>query len=124
MVLPLPRLSLFPYTTLFRSLGPKHPLVGARLNSLAVLRASRGDWAEAVAIGRRAKPILIASNTDDDGDRSGLAKTVLSQNTDRKSTRLNSSHRCISYAVFCLNGPTTSATLTLSLHDALPIFRS
>src|SRR5437879_4260365 len=38
---------------------------------------------------------------------------------DRKSTRLNSSHRCISYAVFCL----TRATLpfTLSLHDALPI---
>src|SRR5437762_2063991 len=41
---------------------------------------------------------------------------------DRKSTRLNSSHRCISYAVFCLNATCSSATHTLSLHDALPIF--
>src|SRR5437762_1653683 len=37
---------------------------------------------------------------------------VAARQPDRKSTRLNSSHRCISYAVF----------FTLSLHDALPIF--
>src|SRR5439155_298563 len=41
---------------------------------------------------------------------------------DRKSTRLNSSHVAISYAVFCLNDPATTPTYTLSLHDALPIF--
>src|SRR5207249_2995567 len=40
---------------------------------------------------------------------------------DRKSTRLNSSHVSISYAVFCLNAPTTVETYPLSLHDALPI---
>src|SRR5690349_19783209 len=40
---------------------------------------------------------------------------------DRKSTRLNSSHVEISYAVFCLNPLTTTSTHTLSLHDALPI---
>src|SRR5690606_343170 len=40
---------------------------------------------------------------------------------DRKSTRLNSSHVKISYAVFCLNGPATTDVSTLSLHDALPI---
>src|SRR5947207_2735169 len=40
---------------------------------------------------------------------------------DRKSTRLNSSHTVISYAVFCLNTPST-ALYTLSLHDALPIY--
>src|SRR5437867_2963767 len=40
---------------------------------------------------------------------------------DRKSTRLNSSHRTISYAVFCLNALSTTALYTLSLHDALPI---
>src|SRR5437762_953543 len=39
---------------------------------------------------------------------------------DRKSTRLNSSHRCISYAVFCLNASPPKIH-TLSLHDALPI---
>src|SRR5437879_8240353 len=42
-----------------------------------------------------------------DGEAIGLgpcraANTVLVEGQDRKSTRLNSSHRCISYAVFCL----------------------
>src|SRR5699024_6883660 len=40
---------------------------------------------------------------------------------DRKSTRLNSSHVSISYAVFCLKIPPTTPIYTLSLHDALPI---
>ena len=47
---------------------------------------------------------------------------------DRKSTRLNSSHTVISYAVFCLkkknffNDTATTEIYTLSLHDALPIY--
>src|SRR5947207_2113807 len=41
--------------------------------------------------------------------------------SDRKSTRLNSSHTVISYAVFCLNYTSTASLSTLSLHDALPI---
>src|SRR5207247_905395 len=41
---------------------------------------------------------------------------------DRKSTRLNSSHEWISYAVFCLKHPSTPELCTLSLHDALPIY--
>src|SRR5262245_52234081 len=40
---------------------------------------------------------------------------------DRKSTRLNSSHLGISYAVFCLKQTSGSKYTTLSLHDALPI---
>src|SRR5437762_3290023 len=40
---------------------------------------------------------------------------------DRKSTRLNSSHRCISYAVFCFNDPLRPDIHTPSLHVALPI---
>src|SRR6266516_3304186 len=43
---------------------------------------------------------------------------------DRKSTRLNSSHRTISYAVFCLNEAATSEIYTLSLHAALPIYQA
>src|SRR5574337_489150 len=55
---------------------------------------------------------------------------------DRKSTRLNSSHHSISYAVFCLkkkkkkqfffffNDTATTEIYTLSLHDALPIYAS
>src|SRR5947199_270958 len=40
---------------------------------------------------------------------------------DRKSTRLNSSHLGISYAVFCLNDTSPTHIYPLSLHDALPI---
>src|SRR3989338_8198360 len=40
---------------------------------------------------------------------------------DRKSTRLNSSHSSISYAVFFFNDTATTEIYTLSLHDALPI---
>src|SRR3712207_6775108 len=48
-------------------------------------------------------------------------RTGISAPRDRKSTRLNSSHANISYAVFCLNDPATTEIYTLSLHDALPI---
>src|SRR3990172_2103064 len=41
---------------------------------------------------------------------------------DRKSTRLNSSHGYISYAVFFFNDPATTEISPLSLHDALPIW--
>src|SRR5437764_8766675 len=64
-----PRSTLFPYTTLFRSL---------------VSRAVAG-------------PARRAGNRS---PRLGGARPEPAQ--DRKSTRLNSSHRCISYAVFCL----------------------
>ena len=55
-----------------------------------------------------------------------LALTAVAEQ-DRKSTRLNSSHDQISYAVFCLkkifffNDTATTEIYTLSLHDALPI---
>src|SRR2546427_7243169 len=75
-----PRSTLFPYTTLFRS-APRDP--GARLGVDAgahVLRLPRGQLVGLLVPGRRA------------GGR----------RVDRKSTRLNSSHSQISYAVFCL----------------------
>src|SRR5437762_8879379 len=40
----------------------------------------------------------------------GLAEMTATVARDRKSTRLNSSHRCISYAVFCLKKKTTRQT--------------
>src|SRR3990167_611469 len=61
-----------------------------------------------------------------------MARSVDSFGIDRKSTRLNSSHSQISYAVFCLkkkikvvfffNDTATTEIYTLSLHDALPIY--
>src|SRR3990167_3887620 len=44
-----------------------------------------------------------------------------STGTDRKSTRLNSSHSQISYSFFFFNDTATTEIYTLSLHDALPI---
>src|SRR3989338_8059650 len=41
--------------------------------------------------------------------------------SDRKSTRLNSSHSSTSYSVFFFNDTATTEIYTLSLHDALPI---
>src|SRR5260221_3519728 len=72
-----PRSTLFPYTTLFRSLRPRFG------------RASRRDPVERPARGRRVDPAAQPLES-------------LSRQEDRKSTRLNSSHTVISYAVFCL----------------------
>src|SRR5690606_24237605 len=60
------------------------------------------------------------ANKTKTNDRTLLPDTIRF-NRDRKSTRLNSSHVKISYAVFCLNATATTAMYTLSLHDALPI---
>src|SRR5690554_2953070 len=53
-----------------------------------------------------------------------LLKIPEKKTLDRKSTRLNSSHVRISYAVFCLNNTQPTEIYTLSLHDALPILCS
>src|SRR2546430_7893143 len=78
-----PRSTLFPYTTLFRS----HP------GGDALLEVVRGP-----GVGERG-----ALDGDDVGDVSRPGGTdPVTGGRDRKSTRLNSSHSQISYAVFCL----------------------
>src|SRR2546430_1323166 len=88
-----PRSTLFPYTTLFRSqlLGPKRDTPAQRLR-----RGHRTDSR------RRCLPRCprrSASKANPVLDRSACYFVVV---VDRKSTRLNSSHSQISYAVFCL----------------------
>src|SRR5437667_7879863 len=81
MLPPPPRSTLFPYTTLFRSgreLGPH-----------------RSEWIDARQ--RQSSRTWRASSSGWNGLRTTPAAPV-----DRKSTRLNSSHITISYAVFCL----------------------
>src|SRR2546430_11977750 len=84
-----PRSTLFPYTTLFRSLA------GGGVDHLP-------------GIERRARPEpgdLLASQAVPDPDFLHATVRLLDQDLhrlDRKSTRLNSSHSQISYAVFCL----------------------
>src|SRR2546430_4220995 len=83
-----PRSTLFPYTTLFRSHDER--VRGRRLDDGCRLVARR---ARAGVRGRRADPAVAPAAEPHDRD---LAFR------DRKSTRLNSSHSQISYAVFCL----------------------
>src|SRR5262245_64497214 len=84
-----PRSTLFPYTTLFRSLLPDR--LGARDDGR---RAAVGIAAAVAA----AIAVKCAADT-----REQLAVAVAAATArDRKSTRLNSSHLGISYAVFCL----------------------
>src|SRR5689334_23765800 len=91
-----PRSTLFPYTTLFRSYVPGGYLTWIHNNSLF---AAPLDLAR-LAVRGNAVPLL------DDVRRSGTSGAdldfSLDGTLDRKSTRLNSSHSSISYAVFCL----------------------
>src|SRR5437763_1884562 len=117
---PPPIPTLFPYTTLFRSNVRHFVLIKGdssdpRVTTLATL-LERGAGVEAAAfeaLARTPQPDDLATFVYTSGT-TGQPKGV-----DRKSTRLNSSHRCISYAVFCFTS--TSYSYTLSLHDALPI---
>src|SRR2546426_5811119 len=93
-----PRSTLFPYTTLFRS-----------PNSLAAAMEGAGQVECTInGIGERAgnasmEEIVMGLRTRKDfygADTKIVTEEIIK--TDRKSTRLNSSHLVISYAVFCL----------------------
>src|SRR3712207_7459747 len=90
-----PRSTLFPYTTLFRSSGA--PGEGRRRRSPALRR--RGGAAAADG-GRCGGPDRRRAL------RAHRRAAELPERVDRKSTRLNSSHANISYAVFCLKKKT------------------
>src|SRR3712207_8223937 len=82
-----PRSTLFPYTTLFRSRAGRP---GGRPPEPRDRRAEGGR--------HRGQPVRDQGGRE--GDRLGGVQRH--QQEDRKSTRLNSSHANISYAVFCL----------------------
>src|SRR5256885_12627900 len=91
-----PRSTLFPYTTLFRSTF----VAGARALS---------DYRRANRTARAAASLFSVARDE-------------AADADRKSTRLNSSHLVISYAVFCLKKKTR--THFLLPHSTLMLFRS
>src|SRR5688572_32335761 len=82
-----PRSTLFPYTTLFRSKSP----------------ATRVEANPSVASERPPMKVSLQKRFPADVSPEGPPKTTW---RDRKSTRLNSSHSQISYAVFCLKKKT------------------
>src|SRR3989442_7929015 len=83
--------TLFPYPTLFRS----------KLDPVAVPPVVIGEDKKAAALGRTG---VVDENVEPSTTpvRPSAAAFLSSPMTDRKSTRLNSSHVRISYAVFCL----------------------
>src|SRR2546430_5465467 len=83
-----PRSTLFPYTTLFRS-----QLYDEKQE--AMFGELRGMFTIALWDGARRKMLLAR-------DPYGIKPLYYADDGDRKSTRLNSSHSQISYAVFCL----------------------
>src|SRR2546426_1275627 len=93
-----PRSTLFPYTTLFRS--PEVVFSAAVIG----VKGAVHDFLGAQAAGAGAGAFSDAAEIVDDGDR--------------KSTRLNSSHLVISYAVFCLKKKkkTTDSTKCFTRH--------
>src|SRR5438874_4041920 len=85
-----PRSTLFPYTTLFRSLRPdvrarEEDRLARRLQGAVVHRA-----------------VWVVRLTSSRAAVNSARENVVKHTRDRKSTRLNSSHVEISYAVFCL----------------------
>src|SRR2546430_12546633 len=88
-----PRSTLFPYTTLFRSVAGEVPAVAQRFR-----------------IGVAALPVAFE----------GLIAREMRDDLDRKSTRLNSSHSQISYAVFCLKKKKTAIASSLLRQNCSP----
>src|SRR2546430_12959277 len=96
-----PRSTLFPYTTLFRSPKQRH--------RLAVLHLERHAFQHHVL----EEALVDVEQLDHFATSKSL---VITASRDRKSTRLNSSHSQISYAVFCLkkkNNHIDSSELTV-----------
>src|SRR2546421_1945593 len=86
-----PRSTLFPYTTLFRSAAD------VRVYFVAVRGPKWRNWQTRTFEGRVGQPVGVRV-----------------PQTDRKSTRLNSSHDQISYAVFCLKKKKTDTKIPLT----------
>src|SRR3989442_4411294 len=93
-----PRSTLFPYTTLFRSLRRDHdlPVLGTHV------------FGHEPRVGQLAGARLMAEH--------------VGAEQDRKSTRLNSSHVRISYAVFCLKKKTITTTHTRDTNNVIKCY--
>src|SRR5258708_23683487 len=96
-----PRSTLFPYTTLFRSL------------SLGALPAQ-------VSLAN----FILGHDVNDENNNLNTTEARPSLHGDRKSTRLNSSHQIISYAVFCLKKKKDTVYLISHTRTLTAVLRS
>src|SRR3712207_8455946 len=90
-----PRSTLFPYTTLFRSMA---------MAEAGTLLAAPDVYMHKIAVGPGYPDGVVDLDASPEDNIHSLAKAkgARPSEIDRKSTRLNSSHANISYAVFCL----------------------
>src|SRR3712207_7185555 len=109
-----PRSTLFPYTTLFRSVvdGPRWSVGQPRHQLVAVVETGVGDHDTAGPRAHQRLPLVLVFGCD--------REPGVPEAEDRKSTRLNSSHANISYAVFCLKKQLTSTRPHSPSRTALP----
>src|SRR5437773_4199073 len=89
-----PRSTLFPYTTLFRSSGADEGAVDRKVG--------RSPWCRDEHVAKAEDQRGQGHCQIDDAREPAAGQEAGSRASDRKSTRLNSSHITISYAVFCL----------------------
>src|SRR5258707_9705819 len=94
-----PRSTLFPYTTLFRSYQPPSFRIGGAITVVTL------GTVVLLAIRFTLRPVASIGNSD------------VPAEPDRKSTRLNSSHANISYAVFCLKKKNATTVDGFVRHD-------
>src|SRR2546430_11684475 len=95
-----PRSTLFPYTTLFRS-----PVLGGDPARFAAQLRAGLEWRNALSALNEMLNRIASLETQLKNAQQALRENM----RDRKSTRLNSSHSQISYAVFCLKKKRISA---------------
>src|SRR3712207_8006027 len=92
-----PRSTLFPYTTLFRSTAAGSVEGESGVNAVRKSQNAAPDATQEIVERRsRRRPSAQVPS------QRGASRRVTRLSVDRKSTRLNSSHANISYAVFCL----------------------
>src|SRR3712207_8953854 len=101
MIRPPPRSTLFPYTALFRSARPDHEHHD--------VEGSQGR--------RPLDPSALRGREGGGAHRSAGTPLPAFRRLDRKSTRLNSSHANISYAVFCLKKKNKASITQSARHD-------
>src|SRR5690554_7472793 len=97
MIQPPPRSTLFPYTTLFRSIHKKDYSDRVNISKceiLEIIEDAKFNNFESLSFIKDEEKIPI--------DNVFIPSEYVKYRKDRKSTRLNSSHVRISYAVFCL----------------------
>src|SRR2546430_3392114 len=92
-----PRSTLFPYTTLFRSPRITNMKISQIMHDVLVVPETKVLTELLEEFKQRKRHLAVV--VDEFGSTAGV---ITVEDIDRKSTRLNSSHSQISYAVFCL----------------------